>query len=77
MSKKKYTNELIGKVRVIDDFLPNPSELVLKEDITKVTLLLKKESIDYFKKEAKKHHTRYQTMIRSLLDKYVQHYKGT
>ncbi len=75
MSKKiKYTNEPIGKVEVKKDFLPKPGELVLKEDTVKVTLLLTKESLEYFKKEAKIHHTQYQKMIRVLLDKYAMHY---
>ena len=74
MSRKKYTNEPINKIKVVNDFLPTPQELVLKEDTIKVTLMLSKGSIDYFKQEAGKHHAHYQTMIRSLLDKYAQHY---
>ncbi|HEV2613641.1 MAG TPA: hypothetical protein VGV92_02905 [Gammaproteobacteria bacterium] len=31
-SKIKYTNEPIGKVRVILDFLPSPENLVMKEN---------------------------------------------
>ena len=76
MNKKKYTNEPIGAIKIVKDFLPSPEELALKEDTTKITLLLSKNSIAYFKREAKKHHAPYQTMIRSLLDKYVQHYEG-
>jgi predicted DNA binding CopG/RHH family protein len=75
MNKKKYTNEPIGKIKIIKDFLPSPEELVLKEDTAKVTLVLSKNSIDYFKQEANKHNASYQTMIRVLLDKYTQHYK--
>lgn len=33
----KYTREEIGKVRVVEDFLPRPEELVLREDNVKVT----------------------------------------
>ena len=74
MSKKKYTHEPIGRVKIIKDFLPKPNELVLKEETVKVTLLLSKDSIAYFKREAGKHHAPYQSMIRALLDKYAQHY---
>ncbi len=76
MSKKtrKYTDEPIGKVRVIADFLPRPDDLVLKDETVKITLALSKSSVDYFKLAAKKHHTQYQKMIRNLLDRYVQHY---
>jgi predicted DNA binding CopG/RHH family protein len=74
MSKKKYTNEPIGKIKIVKDFLPSPKDLVLKEDTVKVTLLLSKGSVNYFKQEAKKQHSPYQAMIRTLLDKYAQHY---
>jgi hypothetical protein len=39
---------------MIKDFLPPPSELVLREDNVKVTLSLSRRSIDFFKSEAKK-----------------------
>jgi predicted DNA binding CopG/RHH family protein len=67
----RYTDEPLGDFRVIKDFLPPPSELVYKEDTVKVTLGLSRRSVDFFKKEAKKHETQYQKMIRRLLDLYV------
>ena len=70
----KYTNEPMGKLELIDDFLPPPEALVLKEETVKVTILLTKDSVDFFKKVAKKKHTHYQTMIRALLDQYTEHY---
>ncbi|MCD6388930.1 MAG: CopG family transcriptional regulator [Desulfobulbaceae bacterium] len=72
--KVKYTNEPLGEVRIIDDFLPPPEQLVFKENNVKVTITLSKASIDFFKKEAKKHHTQYQKMIRRLLDIYTEHH---
>ncbi|MCJ7616174.1 MAG: CopG family transcriptional regulator [Desulfobacterales bacterium] len=71
--KIKYTDEPIGKVKVLKDFLPSPEELVLKDETVKVTISLSKISIDFFKKEAKKHNTQYQKMIRRLLDEYAAH----
>ena len=72
MKKKiKYTNEPMGNLRVIEDFLPSPDQLVLKEDNIKVTISFKKSSIEFFKKQAKKHHTSYQRMIRQVIDLYV------
>lgn len=74
MKKKiKYTNGHMGKVRVIKDFLPSPEDLALREENVKVTIALSKASIDFFKKEAKRHHTQYQRMIRRLLDEYATH----
>jgi len=72
--KIKYTNGPIGKVKIIDDFLPEPKDLILKEETTKITIALTKSSVDFFKNVAAKHHTTYQTMIRSLIDHYAAHY---
>ena len=71
--KTKYTDEPIGKVKVIADFLPSPQELALKDETVKVTISLSKSSIDFFKEEAKKYDTQYQKMIRRLLDEYAAH----
>ncbi len=72
--KKKivYTDECMGDVEVITDFLPSPAELAFKEDGVKVTLALSKSSVEFFKSEASKHQTQYQRMIRRLLDSYVE-----
>ena len=35
--KIKYTDEPIGKIKIVKDFLPKPDELVFKEDTVKVT----------------------------------------
>lgn len=76
MSKQiRYSDESIGEIRLVPDFLPSPEELVLKKEQTKVTISLSSESVAYFKEAAKKHHTQYQKMIRQLLDEYVAHQK--
>jgi predicted DNA binding CopG/RHH family protein len=74
-SKIKYTDEPIGEVKIMQDFLPSPDELVLKEETIKITLSVTKESLEYFKREARAHHTQYQKMMRILLDKYAAHYR--
>lgn len=72
MSKKlKYTNVPLGEVRAIKDFLPPPGTLVFKPKTVKVTMALSKPSVDFFKKQAQKYHTHYQTMIKNLLDAYA------
>ncbi len=71
--KIKYTDESIGRVRVVPDFLPSPEELALKDETVKVTIALSKTSVAFFKKEAKKYNTQYQKMIRRLLDEYATH----
>ena len=76
-TKIKYTDEQIGPLKVVPDFLPAPEELVFKENTVKVTIALSKESVEFFKQEAKKHHTQYQKMIRRLLDAYTSTHKKT
>jgi len=72
--KKKivYTDEPMGDIEVVADFLPSPAELAFREDGVKVTLALSKSSVAFFKAEASKHQTQYQRMIRRLLDSYVE-----
>ena len=69
-----YANEPMGKLRVIKDFLPSPEEIAFKEEPVKVTMVLSKSSVQFFKKTARKHHTPYQKIIRTLLDTYVAQY---
>ncbi|HNX33139.1 MAG TPA: CopG family transcriptional regulator [Kiritimatiellia bacterium] len=75
-SKITYTDEPMGKARVVQDFLPSPEQLAFKEEKVKVTISLSKASLDFFKEQAGLHKTAYQKMIRNLLDTYaVQHSK--
>lgn len=56
MSKKtvKYTNEPLGKVKIVDDFLPKPKNLVFKKDENvKITLYLHKS--EYYRCSQTKH----------------------
>jgi hypothetical protein len=74
MSSKtvKYTVGEIGRVRMIDDFLPSPDALVAREDNIKVTLGLSRRSVDFFKRAAKERRVPYQRMIRALVDAYAE-----
>jgi predicted DNA binding CopG/RHH family protein len=67
----------IGKLSVIDNFLPNPEELVRPTRTKKITISLTESSIDFFKNQAEKHHTKYQRMIRNLVEKYAKKYSST
>jgi predicted DNA binding CopG/RHH family protein len=74
-NKTKYADEPMGKLRVVKDFLPPPDQLVLKEENVKITISLKKSSVDFFKKEAQKRRTSYQKMIRRVVDWYASQYQ--
>jgi len=77
MSKQiQYTDEPIGDIKLVADFLPSPSELKLKSENTKITISLSRESVEYFKSVAEQNHMQYQKMIRQLLDEYVAHQKN-
>ncbi len=72
----RYTTGEIGRVRVIEDFLPAPADLVPREDNVKVTLSLSRRSLDFFKHEARKRRVPYQRMIRALVDTYAERQAG-
>ena len=74
-AKLKYTDEPLGNLRVVPDFLPRPEDLVFREEGVKVTIALSKRSVEFFKREAQKHNTQYQRMIRRLLDAYAEHHR--
>ncbi|TAK45418.1 MAG: CopG family transcriptional regulator [Betaproteobacteria bacterium] len=75
MSEKiRYTDEPLGDLEVVPDFLPRPEDLVFRDEGVKVTIALSKRSVEFFKSEARKHNTQYQRMIRRLLDAYAEHY---
>ncbi len=73
-AKIRYSNEPLGKIELTEDFLPSPEQLAFRDETVKVTITLNKASIEFFKREAKRHGTPYQAMIRKLLDAYALHY---
>lgn len=73
-SRISYTNEPM-ELEVIEDFLPRPEDLVRREDTLKVTIGLSKPTVDFFKREARRNGTRYQRMIRRVLDLYAARYQ--
>ena len=63
----KYSKGEIGRVRIVEDFLPSPDRLVLREDNVKVTLSLSQRSAAFFKRAARQRRVPYQRMIRALV----------
>ena len=72
--KIKYSDEPMGTLKVVRDFLPPPEGLVLKEEQVKVTISLSKKSVEFFKTVARQNHTSYQKMIRRVIDLYSADY---
>ena len=70
-----YTNEPIGEIKIVKDFLPPPDKLVFKRKNIKVTMALDVESVNFFKEQAQRNRVPYQTMIRNLINAYVAKYQ--
>lgn len=64
----------LKSARLVADFLPPPEKLILKEDTKKITIVLSKKSVDFFKEKSKKANVPYQQMIRKVLDTYTDIY---
>ena len=44
---RRYSEGEIGDLQIVEDFLPAPSQLVLREDNVKVTLTLSRRSVAF------------------------------
>lgn len=76
MGKKiVYTDEPMKIGKMLEDFLPPPDQLVKRNDTVKITLELTRESLDFFKLQAKKSHVPYQRMLRGLIDNCAKAYQ--
>ena len=60
-----------GTLARIPDVLPPPNQLAVSEKTIKVTLLLSAASVQFFKQQAAQYGTKYQRMIRKLVDQYA------
>ena len=69
--KQRDSNMPIGKLVPIPDDLPPPSELAKPLQGVRITIFVSKTSVAYFKRNARKYHTKYQRMMREVLDGYV------
>ena len=75
MKTKKFDMDMpIGTLTRVKDFLPPPEKLAMPQQTVKVTIILNKSSVDFFKNQANKHRAKYQKMIRNLIDQYVMRY---
>lgn len=77
MGSKPRAVEARGPLaEIVPDFLPPLEDLVVREDTVKITIALSRESVAFFKGEAREHHTQYQKMIRRLLDAYARAHRA-
>ena len=73
--RKKMSDEPIGRVKIVKDFLPPPEKLLVKAKPVKITITLSQESVDFFKQIAYKEDVPYQKLIRALLDRYATQHR--
>ncbi len=71
---EKSVAEALDSAIVIEDFLPPPSELVKKSNKEKITISIDSDCVSFFKAQAKKNHTKYQTMMNEVLSQYAKHF---
>ena len=57
--KTKYTDEPVGDLVRVEDFLPPPEVLAAAEQNVKVTISLKKSSVEFFKRVAQERRSSY------------------
>ncbi len=69
-------NRPIGNLAQITNVLPSPDKLAVSEQTIKVTLLLSNSSVQFFKQQAAQYGTKYQRMIRRLVDQYAAQYSA-
>jgi hypothetical protein len=75
MKKPIYTDEPMGELHVIPDFLPPPEELFPKREGIKVTLIVDRDSVDFFRNRAHQSGLKYQRMMREVLREYSHRYQ--
>jgi predicted DNA binding CopG/RHH family protein len=66
--------EELLSAKEVENVLPPPELLILKEETKKVTISLSKKSINFFKQISGETQIPYQQMIRKVLDTYTDHY---
>ena len=65
------------KAKEVADFLPPPELLIPKVETKKVTIMLSKKSINFFKNISEKTDIPYQQLIRKVLDSYADQYTNS
>ena len=71
---EKSVMEALDSAVLAADFLPSPAKLIKKSTKEKITISIDSDCINFFKTEAKKNHTKYQTMMNEVLSQYAKHY---
>lgn len=63
--------EALENADIVSDFLPSPDKLVRRTEKEKITIAVDKRSLELYKRYAKTHNAKYQTMMNGVLDAYA------
>ncbi len=63
-----------GTFTRVTEALPPPEALAARGETIKITLMLSQSSVRFSKQKAAEHHTKYQRMIREVVDRYAAQY---
>jgi uncharacterized protein (DUF2267 family) len=78
LKRKKIDYDMpIGRLVRVPNFLPPPDQLIFPDEPRKVTINLSRESIEFFKRVAKKQGVKYQKLIRAVIDAYVARHQAS
>lgn len=75
--RRRYTEgpESLKTAKVIEDIFPSPEDLLLEDETIRISINLTKSTVESFKRFANEHDTKYQRVIRRLLDEFAaQHF---
>src|SRR3990172_650948 len=62
----RYTDEPLGRLKVVRDFLPRPEDLVFRDEGVKVTIAMSKPSFESVSEEARTQNAPSQRMTRRM-----------
>jgi predicted DNA binding CopG/RHH family protein len=75
MKRKKivYTDgpRSLTNAKAIEDIFPRPEDLLLEDETIRVSINLTRNTVEAFKRFASEHDTKYQRVIRRLLDEFA------
>lgn len=73
-NKITYTDENLEFGEIVEDFLPHPNELILKQKKVKIFMELTEENILFLQREATKKNISDQGLIELIINEYINNH---
>ena len=71
---RDWQNIPLGRIDRAVKNMPNPIGLLPQEKKILISVYLNESTVRFFKKEANRHHSKYQRMMRAVLERYKEAY---